>query len=61
MPFQLQIVARFLPLTYSVEALRLSVEGSTLTSLYLIDIAVLAMFTFALMILAAKILERKTR
>jgi len=61
MPFQLQIVARFLPLTYSVEALRLSVEGSALTSLYLIDIAVLAMFTSALMILAAKILERKTR
>ena len=61
MPYELQIAARFLPLTYSVEALRLSMEGSALTSLYLIDIAVLAMFTSALMILAAKTLERKTR
>lgn len=60
MPLQLQIIARFLPLTYSVEALRIAVEGSALTNTYLIDIAALTMFTLVLLIIAAKILERKT-
>jgi ABC-2 type transport system permease protein len=60
LPSQLQIVARFLPLTYSVEALRLSVGESAVTSTYLIDIAVLIMFTLAMMVLAAKILEKKS-
>jgi len=60
LPSQLQMVARFLPLTYSVEALRLSVGESALTITYLIDIAVLAVFTLALMVLAAKILEKRS-
>jgi ABC-2 type transport system permease protein len=47
LPSQLQIVARFLPLTYSVEALRLSIGESAVTSTYLIDIAVLVAFTLA--------------
>jgi len=61
LPSQLQIVARFLPLTYSVEALRVSMRESTITGIYLIDIAALALFTLLLMVLAAKILERKSR
>jgi ABC-2 type transport system permease protein len=61
LPSQLQIVARFLPLTYSVEALRVSMGESAITGMYLIDIAVLALFTLVLMVLAAKILERKSR
>lgn len=60
LPPNLQIVARFMPLTYSVEALRLAVGDSPLASTYLIDIAVLAVFTLALMTSAAKILERKS-
>jgi ABC-2 type transport system permease protein len=60
LPSQLQIVARFLPLTYSVEALRLSVVESAITSTYLIDIAFLALFTLVLMVLAAKILEKRS-
>jgi len=59
LPSQLQIVARFLPLTYSVEALRLLIGESAVTSTYLIDIAALVAFTLALMALAAKILERR--
>jgi ABC-2 type transport system permease protein len=60
LPTQLQIVARFLPLTYSVEALRESVGESAVTDTYLTDIAVLAGFTLALMVLAAKILEKRS-
>lgn len=60
LPSQLQIVARFLPLTYSVEALRVSVGESALTTTYLIDVAVLAVFTLVLMVLAAKILEKRS-
>jgi ABC-2 type transport system permease protein len=60
MPFQLQIVARFLPLTYSAEALRLSIQDSA-PIVYIIDIVVLAAFAVVLLAVAAKILERKTR
>jgi ABC-2 type transport system permease protein len=60
MPFQLQIVARFLPLTYSAEALRLSIQDSA-PIVYMIDIVVLAAFAVVLLAVAAKILERKTR
>ena len=59
-PTQLQVVARFLPLTYSVEALRLSVSSSMSIITYLIDIAVLSAFTVAFMVLAAKVLKRRT-
>ncbi len=59
LPSQLQLVARFLPLTYSVEALRSSVNESAVTSTYLLDIAALALFTILLLVLSAKILERR--
>ena len=60
LPFPLQIVARFLPLTYSAEALRLSLQGSPVT-LYMVDIVVLFAFAVVLLAIAGKILERKTR
>jgi len=60
LPAQLQVVARFLPLTYSVEALRLSISDSVVTSTYLIDIVALSVFTVAFMSMAAKILKKKT-
>jgi ABC-2 type transport system permease protein len=60
LPSPLQTVARFLPLTYSVEALRVSVGESGLTTTYLVDIAVLAAFTLVLMVLAAKLLEKRS-
>ena len=59
-PAQLQVVARFLPLTYSVEALRLPISDSVVTSTYLIDIVALSIFTVAFMSMAARILKKKT-
>jgi ABC-2 type transport system permease protein len=59
LPSQLQVVARFLPLTYSVEALRTSMNDSGITFAYLLDILVLAVFSFALLVIAAKVLQRK--
>jgi ABC-2 type transport system permease protein len=59
MPYQLVIVARFLPLTYSIEALRSSMTHFAVTSTYLLDILVLSLFALAFLILATKILQRK--
>jgi ABC-2 type transport system permease protein len=59
MPSQLQIVARFLPLTYSVEAFRISVNNSASIVAYLIDIVALAAFSLALFVIAAKVLQKK--
>ena len=59
MPFQLRVVARFLPLTYSVEALRISMSDSAITATYWLDILVLAMFSFAFFVIAAKVLQKK--
>jgi len=61
MPPQLRVVARFLPLTYSVEALRTSMNDSGITFAYLLDILVLAVFSFALLVIAAKVLQRKIK
>ncbi|MEM2876411.1 MAG: ABC transporter permease, partial [Candidatus Bathyarchaeia archaeon] len=43
LPSQLVVVARFLPLTYSVEALRISINGSASTSIYLLDVLILGL------------------
>jgi ABC-2 type transport system permease protein len=59
-PSQLQIVARFLPLTYSVEALRSSIADSGVTYTFLLDIAALTLFSLVLLALASKILQRRT-
>jgi ABC-2 type transport system permease protein len=59
MPSQLQTVARFLPLTYSVEALRISVNNSANMVAYLFDIIALTAFSLAFFMIAAKVLQRK--
>jgi ABC-2 type transport system permease protein len=58
-PFQLQVVARFLPLTYSVEALRSSIANSTVTLTYAVDIGVLALFTVIFLALSTAILKKR--
>jgi len=58
-PSQLQVVARFLPLTYSVEALRSSVAEPPVTYTYFLDIVALALFTIVLLALSTKILEKR--
>jgi len=58
-PSQLQIVARFLPLTYSVEALRSSIAELGVTYTYILDIVALTLFTIVLLALSTKILEKR--
>ena len=58
-PWQLQVVARFLPLTYSVEALRNSISSSAVTNIYLIDIAALFTFTIVFLSIATAVLKRR--
>jgi ABC-2 type transport system permease protein len=59
MPIQLVIIARFLPLTYSVEALRISVGNSISIFTYLIDIIALILFSFIFLIIGSKILQKR--
>jgi len=59
MPVQLQVVARFLPLTYSVEALRNCLSNSGVTYIYAVDIAALALFTFVFLVISTMILKRR--
>jgi ABC-2 type transport system permease protein len=59
LPSQLQVVARFLPLTYSVEALRSSIAQPAVTYTYILDIAALTLFTIVLLAISTKILERR--
>jgi ABC-2 type transport system permease protein len=59
MPDQLQVIARFLPLTYSVEALRNAINDSAITATYWLDILVLTVCSFALFVIAAKVLQKK--
>lgn len=58
-PWQLQIVARFLPLTYSVEALRNTISYSTVTGIYLIDIGALFIFTVVFLLIATLVLKKR--
>jgi ABC-2 type transport system permease protein len=58
-PSQLQVVARFLPLTYSVEALRSSIANSTVTLTYAVDIWCLALFTLIFLALSTVILKKR--
>jgi ABC-2 type transport system permease protein len=59
LPVQLQIVARFLPLTYSVEALRNCLSGSGVTYFYAIDIAALSAFALVFLALSTAILKKR--
>jgi ABC-2 type transport system permease protein len=58
-PWQLQVVARFLPLTYSVEALRNCISSSAVTNICLIDIVALFVFTVVFLSLATAVLKRR--
>jgi ABC-2 type transport system permease protein len=58
LPGGLQIIARALPLTYAVEALRAAL-GQAPTSHALLDLAVLTAFTVVFFVLAARTLARK--
>jgi len=58
-PFQLQVVARFLPLTYSVEALRNSIANATVTYTYAVDIGALALFTVIFLAFSTVILKKR--
>jgi ABC-2 type transport system permease protein len=58
MPSWLQVVARLLPLTYSVEALRAALQGGTWGDT-LLDLAALAGFTIVLFALAVRVLARR--
>lgn len=55
----MQVVARFLPLTYSVEALRVAVDGKMDILVYLGDTIALALFTLAFLLISTKILEKR--
>jgi ABC-type branched-subunit amino acid transport system ATPase component len=59
LPSQLQVVARFLPLTYSVEALRSSIAEPAVTYTYSLDIVALTLFAIVLLALSTKILEKR--
>jgi len=59
LPGGLQIVARVVPLTYSVEIMREALTGTPF-NYGLADLAVLAGFTAVLFALAVRILERET-
>jgi ABC-type multidrug transport system permease subunit len=59
LPSQLGIIARFLPFTYSVEAIRISINDSAPTITYLVDVLILALFSFILLIAASKVLQRR--
>ncbi len=59
MPTQLGIIARLLPLTYSVEALRISINDPAPTITYLMDILILALFAFILLVAGSKVLQRR--
>ncbi|MBN1584107.1 MAG: ABC transporter permease, partial [Anaerolineae bacterium] len=58
LPLWLQIVARALPLTYAVEALRTALNGGDLAWAAL-DLLILAVFTAVFFVLATRILDRR--
>jgi ABC-type multidrug transport system permease subunit len=58
LPTALQVIARALPLTYSVEALRVALRGGSL-AVGMLDLGVLAGFAVILFVLAARFLARQ--
>jgi ABC-2 type transport system permease protein len=59
MPVELQFIARWLPLTYALDALRLATYEATNVWLFLGNIAVLSLYAFVFLIVASKVLQRK--
>ena len=59
MPPALQVIARFLPLTYTVEALRTALNGGALGA-GAIDLAALTGFAFGFFVLAVRVLARRS-
>lgn len=59
MPPALLALARVMPLTYSVEALRIAISDPGNTATYLTDILALALFSAALLLVAAEVLRRR--
>jgi ABC-2 type transport system permease protein len=58
LPAGLRLVARFLPLTYSVQAIRIALTGSV-SNCGILELAVLAVFTTVLFAAAVRILARR--
>ena len=60
MTSSLQMFARLLPLTYSVDALRQTIAGPFVLEPFLIDLLSMTLFSAAFLMIAAKVLEKKT-
>ena len=58
MPVPIQVIAQFLPLTYSVDAFRQVLLGPFNTSLILRDMAILALFLTLFLIVATRLLKK---
>jgi ABC-2 type transport system permease protein len=61
MPTFLQLVSRFLPLTYAIEAMKEGMANSGITTTYIVDMVVLAIFAVVIMVASTKLLERRLR
>lgn len=59
MPSKLQPIARLLPLTYSVEALRICVGDPGAAPAFLLDALVLALYSIAFLAIATDVLRRR--
>jgi len=58
MPLELQVVARLLPLTYSVEAIRIALTGAP-PEYGVLDLVILAGFTIILFTVAVRVMGRR--
>jgi len=59
MPTFLQAISRMLPLTYSIEAMMEGMANPGVTTTYIIDMVILAIFAVAIMVASTKLLERR--
>ena len=59
MPEALRLFSRFLPLTYSIEALNEAMANTMITGTYLVDILVLVAFSIGCLLLSEKVLKKR--
>ena len=59
MPQVLQLFSKMLPLTYSIDAIREGLNNSFVTGKYLYDLGILTLFSAALVLASARVLERQ--
>jgi len=59
MPEALRLFSRFLPLTYSIEALKEAMANSLPTEMYLLDLLILAAFSAGCLLLAERVLRKR--